>query len=71
MKITEKQYNRLIELNRKSLELQQEVESYYQEAAKITGEGGNDDGYTFDYIWNGYGSVDELLEKIQIEVMDK
>lgn len=63
--ITEKQCKRLQSIRDKSIKLQKEVDKLYGEAILITEE---DNGITFDYIYNERHDLESLLSILGLSV---
>lgn len=57
----------LVKLRGKAKALSMEQDKLVAQALAITGEE-NEAGYTFDFILNDFGTVNELLTKLNIEV---
>lgn len=66
--ITTEQRIKLGKLRERAVELQGQIDKVVADAEKITGEHGVNEAYTFDFICNGFGTVDELLERLKVEV---
>lgn len=66
-KITKEQYRQLQEWRVLTRVLSNSIEDYFNKAKEITKES-DEGGYTFDYIYNGDWSVDELLKMLKIKV---
>ena len=69
-KITKTQYWQLQELKKVADNLQEQLDTIVQEALAITEEG-DEGGLTFDFILNDFGTLDELLDRLQITVSDE
>jgi hypothetical protein len=63
MVITETQKDRLTKLNKIARDLDEQMETLFQEALTITKED-SDCGFTFDFIYNDFGTVEELIERL-------
>lgn len=67
--ITVQEYEKLKKLKNSASELQKIIDGICEEAESITEE--SVESLTFDYIHNDFLTVDELLEKLEITVVEE
>jgi DNA-binding protein YbaB len=67
--ITRSQYEELEQLHKQAKELQEQLDAICEKALAITEEG-DEGGFTFDFIMNDFGSLKDLLTRLEIEVRD-
>lgn len=66
--ITKQDYNKLLTYKAQAQRLEEMQSKLVDKALEITGEA-EVGGYTFDYILNNFGTLDELLNRFDIDVV--